>query len=104
MLKSMPLSQDSRVQQLLLIRQSPSYVDRLVAQLQQCITAAERLESGAHDKARTRADLHGTIGRESRKLKQVLEDTRVLKARVEQAIGALFDGRRINIVGEINAL
>ena len=93
-----------RTQQLIFIYNSAKYVERLAATLEKKKKTAANLIAKA-DKliaARTAADEEITSIRP--KLDTLTAQTKVLQKEVEGSIGKLYDGRKVNIIGDINTL
>ncbi|KAL0037407.1 hypothetical protein WJX79_006441 [Trebouxia sp. C0005] len=91
-----------KVRQLVLIKTSKQYLTRLVRALEQ--------KAGQHDKfLRLARELQAKQEEQERalrsnapKLLALVQDTGRIKTYVEQAISALYNGRKINVIGEIN--
>ncbi|DBB09844.1 TPA: hypothetical protein ACH3X3_001459 [Trebouxia sp. C0006] len=91
-----------KVKQLVLIKTSKQYLTRLVRALEQ--------KAGQHDKfLRLARELQAKQEEQERalrsnapKLLALVQDTGRIKTYVEQAISALYGGREINVIGEIN--
>lgn len=93
-----------RLTQLLLVRTSKRYVERVLAGIRQQQASVERLERAAVEHEARRAELARVTARSSHELSQILEKTRATKKRVEVEIAKLFQNRPVHIVGEINQM
>lgn len=91
-----------KVKQLIMIQTSKQFLSRLVRHLEQ--------KAGQHDKfLRLARELQAKQEEQERalksnapKLQSLLKETASIKQYAEQAISALYNGRQINIIGEIN--
>jgi hypothetical protein len=93
----------ARTRQLLLIQASDTYAQRLAAGVQQsvdhCAKVRRKAEEALERVAALRADKATAVPRYS----QLLESTLALKRRLADEISLLFDGRVVNVMGEIGA-
>jgi hypothetical protein len=95
---------DPRLQQLVMIKSSPKYVERLAQSLRQYLTSSERMTASAAAAKVRKQTLTDTVGKSIIKLKSVVATTSNLKAKTEASVSALLKGVKVNIVGEINNL
>lgn len=94
----------SRLQQLLLVRSSKRYADRVVAAIRQQSSAVDRLERAAITHEERRLELRRVTERTAHELERTLDRTRAMKTRMEAAISNLFQNRPVHLVGEIHNL
>eukprot|EP00455_Lapot_gusevi_P052987 TRINITY_DN8175_c0_g1_i9.p1 TRINITY_DN8175_c0_g1~~TRINITY_DN8175_c0_g1_i9.p1 ORF type:complete len:519 (-),score=138.24 TRINITY_DN8175_c0_g1_i9:67-1623(-) len=93
-----------RTQQLILIRNSPKYVDRLVSSLEQQKGASKKLEKMAVTLDERIAVNIETVTKLRPQLAALLSQTKTLQKHIQQEVSKQYDGRRVNIIGEINNL
>lgn len=94
----------SKMQQLMSIRNSPRYVDRVTERLQKMQDMSEKMAASSR-----LAVLRQQEAREEQRLLQpklsvLVARTKELKAQVEKDISKKYDDRPVNIMGEINAI
>jgi len=93
-----------RLLQLSLIQRPGVYLDRLAASLAQKLTLADRLRAklaAAQDKQKEAATtLQATLP----ELQEAVHATKTLKSQVESSLSKLYDGREVNIIGDINTM
>lgn len=92
---------EDRTQQLLLIQTSSKYVDRLVAELQQCLSAADRFDALAASKEKQREQTRKAIRAEDAKLRECVAAAVVLRGQVQDSVTVMM-GRKVNIVGDFS--
>jgi hypothetical protein len=93
-----------RLTQLLLIRTSKRYLERIVSGIRQQSASIDRLERAAVEHEARRAELSRVTSRSSHELKQIVARTKDIKKRAEAEISKLFQNRPVHIVGEINQM
>jgi len=93
-----------QMQHLLLIRDSPRYVDRLRDSLKQKLVSADKMALTERETAAVRR----VAEEEEEALKPQLEvlkkQTKVLKNQLQEEISKKYNERKVNIIGEINTL
>jgi len=93
-----------RLTQLLMVRASKRYVERIVHGLKQQLSSVARLEKAAIDHESRRVELQRTASRSSHELSTLIEKSRDVKQHVEKEISQLFQNRPVSVVGEINTM
>jgi len=93
-----------QMQHLLLIRDSPRYVDRLRDSLRQKLASADKMVMNEKETAAVRR----AAEEEGEALKPQLDvlkaQTKDLKLRLEEEITKKYNGRKVNVIGEVNTL
>ncbi|CAD7703469.1 unnamed protein product [Ostreobium quekettii] len=93
-----------RPKQLLLIKTSQRFLDRLVKDLEQKRSQEGKWKRSAAAAERRRKDLSQQLAASSVKLAGLIKRTWRVKVEVEKMISAQFQGRTINILGDINSV
>lgn len=93
-----------RLQQLLLIAGSRSYLDRLVAGLQRRGGQEARMLAASRESEARRNESKGQLVGLAPKVAQMVERMREIKGHVERTVGAQLGGRRVNVLGDINTV
>ncbi|EGD82638.1 hypothetical protein PTSG_03295 [Salpingoeca rosetta] len=93
-----------RVQQLLMIKSSSRYVQRLADELRQKLELADRALRKTEDFDRQRAECRTIVHNSSEQTDKYRQRIRTLKKHVEQSISKLYSNRPVHIVGDINAI
>ena len=93
-----------RLTQLLMVRSSRRYMDRLVSGLKQSIAGLERMDRSQVSHEARRAELAKSSQRSAHELQVLVGQCRTLKAQVESEISKLFQNRPVHLVGEINQM
>ncbi|KAK3578328.1 hypothetical protein CHS0354_039035 [Potamilus streckersoni] len=93
-----------KIQHLMLIRNSPRYVDRLKESLQQTLKHADKMvlyEKEMTMKSREAIEEEGQL---HPKLDVLRQQTKEMQKQMEEEISKKYKGRRVNIMGEINTI
>eukprot|EP00741_Cyanophora_paradoxa_P004683 tig00000823_g4545.t1 len=88
----------------LLVRGSSKYVDRLVASVEQAKAQGGKLRAMAAGLSQKRGEVQARNRAAQPQLEALLGATRQLKGALEQQISAMYHGRVVHIIGEINTL
>lgn len=93
-----------QLSQLLLIASSGSYVERLAAGLQRKGGQERKLLAAAAEALAKAQQAKCALREAQPRIAAVVERTRAIKAAVEAKVGSLMNGRRVNVLGDINAM
>ena len=89
---------------LLLLGASPRYLDRQVASLRQMLDSSAKMRARAEEMQTRQAELSLTIQGAFPRYDGVVGAIKKAKDEFEAALSKHFDGRRINLMGDINNL
>jgi len=90
---------NTRVRQVLEIKSSKKFIDRIVLQFTQKQTSISKYTNLLSELDIKREELNVTLGESRTKLDQILKETRILKLNIEQLLSTqLFDKKKINIM------
>lgn len=95
---------DSKTQQLVMMKASPRYVQRLADSLRAARDVGNKMKSTITEVDAQRSEAHALIKETQPKLVAVVQSIKELQAQVEKSISGLYNNRRVNIQGEINSL
>ena len=89
---------------LLMLGSSEKYLERQVANLRQMLDSAEKMRRRAEELQTRQAELQMTIKGAAPKYQNAVNEIKRAKADLEAALAKHFDGRRVNLMGDINSL
>ena len=95
---------DEHARHLLLLGASPRYLNRQVASLRQMLDSSAKMRARAEEMQTRQAELSLTIQGAFPRYEGVVGAIKKAKDEFEAALSKHFDGRRINLMGDINNL
>ncbi|KAL3836336.1 hypothetical protein ACJMK2_021769 [Sinanodonta woodiana] len=93
-----------KIQHLMLIRNSPRYVDRLKESLQQTLKLADKMVLYEKEMILKSKEASNEEGQLQPRLDLLRQQTKEMQKQMEEEISKKYKGRRVNIMGEINTI
>ncbi|GAX76259.1 hypothetical protein CEUSTIGMA_g3703.t1 [Chlamydomonas eustigma] len=93
-----------KLRQLLMIKTSQRYFERLVLGLERKSGQESKLLTAAKEAEDRRREAQASLSALSPRLIELVARTRAIKEKTEAALAAAFGGRRVNILGDINSV
>lgn len=96
--------EQDQLKQAISIQTSSRYLQRLAANVKHKSDTSLRLKVNVENMKTKRAQLQIERSNLADELNSLVAETRHVQQQVEQGISALYDGRKVNIMGDLNAL
>lgn len=93
-----------KLQQLIMLNQSERYVERTVLQVEQSLKHSKRLATTAKEYEEKREKLLTSSRDNKKKLAEIIKVTKELKGLTEGEISKMYNGRKVNLFGDIASL